>query len=119
MNIELTEKERKFLAEFAAKQYEGADANLGTATPIHVVERIEKEFVQDGSEAVWVDADSDEYYQYKSLDDLIKARQKLGEGLSNYEDVKYKANIGDVFVGSPSAYCQAYNVNVYSGRYIR
>ena len=48
--FEITEQEKKFLAEFAEKQYEGAEDNLGTATPIHIVERAEKDFVEDGSD---------------------------------------------------------------------
>jgi hypothetical protein len=47
--FEITEQEKKFLAEFAEKQYEGAEDNLGTATPIHIVERAEKIFVEDCS----------------------------------------------------------------------
>jgi hypothetical protein len=83
MNIEFTEKERKFLAEFAAKQYEGAKDNLGTCTPIHVVERIQKEFIPDGSGEAWVD-DDDDYKIYESFDDLIAARRENGEDLPNY-----------------------------------
>jgi hypothetical protein len=117
MNIELTEKERKFLAEFASKQYEGAKDNLGTCTPIHVVERIEKTFIEDGSGKVWVD-DNNDYETYESFDDLIKARQELGEDLPDYKDVENE-NVGDIWIFSPEEYCEAYKMNVRSGRFIR
>lgn len=38
MNINLTEQEIKFLKDFASKQYDGAEDNICTHTPIHVVE---------------------------------------------------------------------------------
>ena len=44
ISIELNTRELKFLAEFAEKQYEGAEDNVGTRTPIHVVERKEEYF---------------------------------------------------------------------------
>jgi hypothetical protein len=112
--FEITEQEKKFLAEFAEKQYEGAEDNLGTATPIHIVERAEKIFVEDGSDEIWVDEDR-ECESYESFEDLIAARQKNGESLPSYSDAKYQ-NVGDVWISSPKDYCEAYKLNVRSGR---
>ena len=42
------EQEKKFLAEFAEKQYEGAEDNLGTATPFTSSNEL-KRFVEDCS----------------------------------------------------------------------
>lgn len=116
VNVILTEQERRFLAEFAAKQYEGADGNVGTRTPIHVVERTNKTFVQDGSDEVWVDADN-EYAAYDSFDDLIEARRKNGEDLPDYEDAEFE-DVNDIWIDSIAAYCKAYSIDVYSGRYL-
>jgi hypothetical protein len=107
----------KFLVEFAKKQYEGAKDNLGTKTPIHVVERIEKTFIEDGSEEVWVDDDND-YEAYESFDDLIAARRNNGEELPDYEAVEYE-DVGDVWISSQEDYCRAYKMNVRSGRFIQ
>jgi len=117
VNIELTEQERIFLAEFAEKQYEGAEDNLGTRTPIHLVERIEKTFVQDDSEEVWVDADNMDI-PYDSFDDLIEARRKNGEDLPDYDDVEY-TDVNDIWIDGRAEYCKAYDIHAYSGRYIK
>lgn len=116
MNLELTDKERKFLAEFAEKQYEGAKSNVGTCTPIHVVERIEKDFVEDASDEVWVDADN-EYEAYESFEDLVDARRQRGEKIPDYDDVEYET-VGDVWINGRADYCKAYQINAYSGRYV-
>ena len=54
MNIELTEIEKIFLTDFANFQHDGARDNVGTATPIHVVERLTKRWVpcEDGDD--WI-----------------------------------------------------------------
>ena len=116
MNIELTEREAQFLAEFAAKQYEGAEGNVGTRTPIHVVERIENTFVEDGSGEAWIDYDND-YETYESLEDLVAARRKNGETLPDYEDVEYD-DVGDVWISDQEKYCEAYGIHAQSGRII-
>lgn len=116
ITVELTEQERKFLAELAAKQYEGAPDNLGTRTPIHIVERIEKEFVEDNSDEAFLDVDND-YQEYESWGALIDARRARGENLPEYEDVEYE-HVNGVWINSLADYCKAYHINAYSGRYI-
>ena len=117
MHIELSSKEAAFLAEFAQKQHEGANGNLGTMTPIHVVERIHKTFHEGGDEDVWIDADADRGYQaYKSFDDLILALRESGEDIPLYDDVDYEC-VNKVWIHSPKDYCEAYGLNIYSGHY--
>ncbi len=117
MTLMLTEQEQEFLAKFAEKQFEGSADNLGTMTPIHVVERWEKEFVEDGSSEAWVDVDN-EYEAYESFDALIEARRKNGENLPDYDDVEYD-DIGDIWVSDRQKYCEAYKINARSGRFIK
>jgi|AGTN01.1.fsa_nt_gi hypothetical protein len=116
MNIELTETERKFLAEFAAKQHEGAKGNVGTRTPIHVVERERKVFVEDSSTEVWVDDDNN-YEAYESFEDLISARRRDGQSLPEYEDGSIDAVLG-VWINSEAHYCKIYGINARHGRYV-
>ena len=119
VNIELSEKEAKFLKQFALKQGEGAKDNAGTMTPIHVVERIRKEFIEDGSGEAWIDACEEYGYEaYESFDDLISARRENGEDLPLYKDV-YCQDVNDVFISDEKEYCEAYGISVRSGRYFK
>ena len=119
MNIELSEKEVGFLKQLALKQGENAKDNVGTMTPIHIVERIRKEFVEDESGEVWVDACEEYGYEaYESFDDLISARRNNGEDLPLYEAVKY-GDVNDVFITDEKEYCKAYGIEAFSGSYVK
>ena len=71
MNITLTEQESNFLKEFATKQGNNAKDNVGTMTPIHVVERIRKEFVEDNSGEVFLRFHDDHCDEYGSIGALV------------------------------------------------
>lgn len=71
MNIELTKRERDFLTEFAKKQYDGAKDNVGTMTPIHVVERIRTEYVENPDGDAWIWTDDYEYKAFDNFDDMV------------------------------------------------
>lgn len=117
MHINLTEKERDFLTEFAAKQYEGSPDNLGTTTPIHVVERLRREFVCDGSDEAWFDW---EYggAEYEYLDELIaERRERHGEDIPTFGEAEFEEFNG-VTVYNEEDYIKAFNLNVSSGRYV-
>ena len=116
MEINLTQQEIKFLKQFAKKQQDGAKDNVGTLTPIHVVERKHKHFVEDGSDEAWIDPDN-EYEEFESFDDLVEARIKRGENLPPYGEVKYE-DVNDVWIDDQKSYCKAYGINAYSGRYV-
>jgi len=116
MDISLNEKEVTFLKELASKQYDNAKDNVGTATPIHVVERIRKEFVVDGSEEIWVDVEN-EYKGYDSFEDLIEARQISGENIPTFYDVQWKEVNGNTIIDEKD-YCEEYGLEIYTGRYV-
>lgn len=116
MNIELNEREAKLLAEFAAKQHEGAKDNIGTATPIHVVERTEKIFVADGSDEAWVCEDND-YETYADFDSMIDALRSAGKELPPYDDVEYE-DVNGVWIDDQQAYLKAYDIHAQSGRFL-
>ena len=115
VKIELNAQELKYLAEFAKKQYEGAKANLGTRTPIHVVERLEKHFSQgDGSE--WLCEDN-EYEVYNTFDDMLEDLRKQGMDLPPYDDVEYE-DVNDIWIDDEEAYCKAYGIHAQRGSII-
>lgn len=72
MEIELTEKEESFLKEFATKQKEGSRDNVGTMTPIHVVERNVTEFVESEDGNVWV-CDNLECKTFENIVDMLES----------------------------------------------
>ena len=115
MDIILTEIEKKFLTEFAKKQFEGADDNLGTRTPIHLVERKHREFISDGSEEVWIDSDNGQ--EFDSFDDLINFKRENGYDLPDYDDVDC-TTVNEVWIYSHESYLKAFRINAYSGRFV-
>ena len=52
--INLNNDEISFLKQFAEKQKNGAKDNVGTMTPIHLVERIRKEYIESDDGHAWV-----------------------------------------------------------------
>lgn len=119
MNIELTDKEKEFLLTFAQRQDGDAQDNVGTVTPIHLVERKCEEFVEDDSMEVWIDDDFG-CDCYKSLNELIDARndnEESDECLPQYEDVEW-TRVNGTFIDSETSYCEAFGISARSGRII-
>lgn len=119
MNIELTQKERDFLSEFAEKQYEGAHDNVGTATPIHVVERREKVFVYSEYGDDWQCEDL-QYQIFGDFNAMLGALIRDGKELPAYEDVEYtdEETTNGVWIDSEKAYCEAFGINAVRGQVI-
>ena len=92
MNIALTEREQQLLSSFATKQYEGAKDNVGTKTPIHVVERIRKQYIESNEGNAWLWSDGYDYTEYfDSFDDMLEhERQFSGRDLPQYSEVEYE-----------------------------
>jgi hypothetical protein len=88
MNIELNEREAKLLAEFAAKQHEGAKDNIGTATPIHVVERTEKYSCDEAMEGGYA---GQRLLNVCGLDSMIDALLSPEKSCRLTTDVEYEA----------------------------
>lgn len=115
ISIELNTRELKFLAEFAEKQHDGAKDNVGTRTPIHVVERKEEYFSQgDGDD--WMCEDN-EYEIYGSFDDMLEDLRKNGMELPPYDDVEYE-DVNDIWISDEEAYCKAYGIHAQRGSII-
>lgn len=87
MNIELTKRERDFLTEFAKKQHDGAKDNVGTMTPIHVVERIRTEYVENPNGDAWIWTNDYEYKAFDNFDDIFN-------WLTKCENVEILRNLG-------------------------
>ena len=117
MNIELTEKEKQMLSDFAAKQYDGAKDNIGTMTPIHVVEHIHKEYVDSDVGEVWILDDDYDYKTFDSFDEMIDFIKKdSGETLPEYNDVEFEnveTDDGEIFIEDEKAYCKAFGIDAF------
>lgn len=74
MEVNLTDIEKKYLLEFASKQYDGSKDNVGTCDPIHVVERrcdiITTSDYSDETKFV-VNMDGD-YSDYETFEEALK-----------------------------------------------
>lgn len=91
MNIELTKREQDFLIEFAKKQHDGAKDNVGTMTPIHVVERICTEYVESPDGDAWIWTDDYEYKAFDNFDDMVVyVREQTKGDYPEYGDIKYE-----------------------------
>ena len=114
--INLNNDEISFLKQFADKQKEGSKDNVETRTPIHVVERMDKHFVHTENGDVWIDVDN-EFAEYSSLDALIKERKKQGSQLPYFHEVDMEW-VNEILVTTENEYVEAYNLNVYRGKYV-
>lgn len=113
MNIELTSREKDMLAEFAKKQYDGAKDNIGTMTPIHVVERIRKEYVESEEGEAWLWTDYNEWKTFDSFDEMLDyAKKATKENYPPYDEVEYE-DVNDIWIDSEKSYCKAFNINAY------
>lgn len=118
MNIELTEHEQQMLAMFAKKQYDGAKDNIGTMTPIHVVERIRKQYVESNEGDAWLWSDGYDYTKYfDSFDEMLEhEREFSGRDLPEYSEVEYEdveTPNGEIWIDDEIAYCKAYDIQAY------
>ncbi len=113
MNIELTPREREMLAAFAEKQHDGAKDNIGTMTPIHVVERIRKEYVESEEGDAWLWTDDYDWKTFDSFDEMLNhARKATQKEYPPYEEVEYE-EVDDVWIESEKTYCKAYGIKAY------
>ena len=114
MNIELTEKEKKFLSDFAQKQCAGSKDNLGTMTPIHVVERKRKEVIDcpDGEQWLLIDdCYSDVFNDFDTMLEHIIEKETDME-LPAYKVVEGK-DINGIYIIDEKDYCKAFEINAY------
>lgn len=113
MNIELTAREQEMLMEFAEKQHEGAKDNIGTRTPIHVVERICKEYVDCNEGDGWLWTDDYDWKYFDTFDEMLDcARESTGEDFPPYEDVEFE-EVNGVWIESEINYCEAYGIKAH------
>ena len=112
ITIELTEKQENFLKEFAAKQYDGAKDNVGTRTPIHVVERKEDIFIENenGNCFLLCQGKSEIYESFELL------QQKIRENNNNptFEAVK-NSYFNDFFICNYLDYFDALGLDIKIG----
>lgn len=108
LNLEITDRQAAFLRQFAQKQHEGADDNLGTYKPLHLVQTRDEDIIRDGGEC----SDRSAYYSdvlgehYDDEKDMICELTGNGDALS-YEDARYN-EINGIYVYSIDDYFKAY-----------
>lgn len=117
MTIELTEREKQLLSIFAEKQCDGAKDNVGTMTPIHVVERIRTEYVESSEGDAWIWMDNNEYKAFDNFDVMVAyAREQTKGNYPKYEDVEYEDVEKDgeeIWIESEEAYCRAFGIDAF------
>lgn len=117
MNIELTEREKQMLSIFAEKQCEGAKDNIGTVTPIHVVERVRTEYVDTPNGDTWIWTNDYEYKAFDNFDDMVAyIREQTKEDYPEYGDIEYKdvtKNGEEIWIESEEAYCHAFGIEAF------
>lgn len=117
MNIELTEREKQMLSAFAEKQCAGAKDNVGTMTPIHVVERIRKQYVESDEGEAWLFNDGYDYKYFDTFDEMIAhARKSTDKTIPEYSDVEYEdieTDDGEVWIEDEKAFCKAFGIQAY------
>lgn len=117
MNIELTEREKQMLSAFAEKQCAGAKDNVGTVTPIHVVERIRKQYVESDEGEAWLFNDGYDYEYFDTFDEMIAhARKSTDKTIPEYSDVEYEdieTDDGEVWIKDEKAFCKAFGIQAY------
>lgn len=111
--INLNNDEISFLKQFSEKQKNGAKDNVGTMTPIHLVERIRKEYIESDDGHAWVWNDDYEWKTFDSFDEMLDyAREATKENYPPYDDVEY-ADVNDIWIESEKAYCEAYGIKAF------
>ncbi|MBO5008588.1 MAG: hypothetical protein J6D26_07115 [Clostridia bacterium] len=111
--FEFNEQEKKFLKEFYEKQHSGAKDNVGTMTPIHVVERIRKEYVESEEGDAWLWTDDYEWKTFDNFDEMLNhARKATKKEYPPYEEVEYE-EVDDIWIESEKTYCKAYGIKAY------
>lgn len=119
MNIDLTEYEQQMLSAFAKKQYDGAKDNVGTMTPIHVVERICTQYVESSEGNAWLWSDGYDCTQYfDNFDEMLEhEREFSGRNLPQYSDVEYEdvetSDGRKIWIDDEKAYCKAFDIQAY------
>lgn len=99
--------------EFAEKQHEGAKDNIGTRTPIHVVERIRKEYVESEEGDAWLWTDNYDWKTFDSFDEMLDhARKAAKKEYPPYEEVKYE-EVDDIWIESEKTYCKAFTTSLW------
>jgi hypothetical protein len=99
INVELTDKQVRYLKLFAKNQYPGADDNLCTHQPIHVVQTQKERVTESGyeDEVVYLVPDWD-YRVFYSVEDLVKEYyydEECPIPIVNFKDAYSK----DFFIG--------------------
>lgn len=107
ITIELSDKQERFLRQFAENQTPGEHDNLGTHKPLHLVQT--QDFLtvyghHDNGDQIWIkDGET-----YNSLYEVILACARI-EPLP-YEEALYQ-EINGVYVEDESSYCKVYGVD--------
>lgn len=122
IEIEITEAQEELLRKFAAKQYPGADDNLSTVCPIHVVQTRRERIVNPDYD----DVDIISYYNtdmelgFDSLEEMVEYYYEDDD--IEFKIIPYEESKGNDIIGSNGEtyhiydeddYLEAYGINSY------
>lgn len=116
VNIDLTDEQVKFLKQFAANQHEGANDNLGTCKPLHLVQTEMLEYMHDGGGNgdydIYVKTDSLDGKEFTSERDLVLeyGNYEKAEDVVNYDTAYYGDEINGKTICSLEDYFKAYGI---------
>lgn len=120
VEIEITEAQEKFLKAFAEKQYPGAEDNLSTVSPIHVVQTRRERVVNPDYDSV----DHIGYYHtememgFDTPEELVEAfyeDEDIDFKIISFEDAKYNSITGsngeEEYIYDTNDYFEAYGID--------
>lgn len=112
VTVELTEQQQQFLRQFAEMQHEGADDNLGTRKPLHLVQTKKEVVIFDGGEI----GSSNKYFCYEDSElyddevELVKKHYAFDKiDIRPFDDMHYE-DFNDVWIDSITDYFKAFGV---------
>ena len=119
MNICLSNDEKYFLQKFADEQHDGAKANVGTVTPIHLVMRKRKHFCESSYGDIFVilgiGGRAIEPLSFTEIEDGInRLNNYMDLNLPKYEDVMYEV-INGITIRNEDDYFEAFNIAFCKG----
>lgn len=117
INIELTDEQVSYLKQFAANQYEGAEDNVCTPKPLHLVQTQIEEYIHDGGGNGEYDVyiNTDDYSErFENERDLVLKYGKYDnpDDVVDYETAYYeKDSINDRTIYDIDDYFKAYGID--------
>lgn len=116
ITINLTDEQERFLKKFAAEQHEGAENNLATRKPLHLVQSKKVETLFDDGDYAREMGDEVKYFDTHHQDvldsdiDVLRFEGVCEEDIVSFEDAEHDV-INDVLIENIDDYFTAYGID--------